>query len=50
MNDLELFEYIEYLSYLSWNFGWDEDDPAPESGDSDGDGPIVMDPDDENEL
>lgn len=28
---------------------WDEDDPAPESGDSDGDGPIVLDGDDENE-
>lgn len=28
----------------------DDDDDTPESGDSDGDGPIVMDPDDENEL
>ena len=28
---------------------WDEDEPAPESGDSDGDGPIILDGDDEGE-
>lgn len=40
-------ENFEYLYYLSWKLGWDESDEAPESGDSDGDGPIILDGDDD---
>lgn len=41
-------EFIEYLYYLSWKFGWDDD--TPESGDSDGDVVPPMDGDDEHGL
>ena len=36
---------IQFTKYI-----WDEDEPAPESGDSDGDGPIILDGDDDGDM
>jgi len=49
MNDEEFRDYIEYLSLLSWRFGWDDDEIEDVEEDDDWDDEDVHSDDWEND-